>query len=48
MINEAEKERMRKLRKTFDMLRRLEKVIFRPFFPTGGTATSRATMKVRS
>ena len=33
MINEAEKERMRKLRKTFDMLRRLEKVIFRPFFP---------------
>lgn len=33
MISNEERERMTKLRKTFDKLRKLEKIIFRPLFP---------------
>lgn len=33
MISNEEKVRMTKLRKTFDKLRKLEKIIFRPLFP---------------
>lgn len=33
MISNEERERMSKLRKTFDKLRKLEKIIFRPLFP---------------
>ncbi len=33
MISDEEKVRISKLRKTFDKLRKLEKVLFRPFFP---------------
>ena len=33
MISNEEREHMTKLRKTFDKLRKLEKIIFRPLFP---------------
>ena len=32
-MNRQDEERAKKLRKTFDMLRRLEKIIYRPLFP---------------